>query len=147
LFQINELLGLDLFEGDIIIDDRKTLSSHRNAIKDLSWPWHDGVLPISVEPEVSMNVIGSLHQAIRELEARSVISFRAADETIEDWIKIIHDGGCGSATGRRGGEQILSLSDGCNLMKTIIHEFLHALGIKHTQVIYHFFYFDSDFEN
>ena len=145
--QINELLGLDLFQGDIITDEPSTLPRQRNALRDLSYRWPDGLLAIEVDPDVSMTVVGSLHQTIREMEARSLISFRAADDSIRDWIRIRGDGGCSSPIGRMGGEQSLTLGSSCNNMGTIVHEFLHALGIKHTQVIYLFFYFDSDFEN
>ena len=122
-FQINELLGLGLFEGDIITDEEGTLKQDRNAQMDLSYRWPDRLISIGVEPQVSMNVVGSLHQAIREMEAKSLVSFRAADETIEDWIRIYHGGGCSSSIGRIGGRQSLSLANSCHAMATIIHEF------------------------
>lgn len=132
--QINELLGLDLFEGDIITDEPGSLQHDRNALQDLSYRWPDRLVSIEVEPEVAINVIGSIHQAIREFEEKSLLSFRVADDSIEDWIRIYNGSGCSSAIGRVGGRQNLSLDDNCHRMATILHEFTHALGFRHTQV-------------
>lgn len=39
--------------------------------------------------------------------------------------------GCSSNIGRIGGEQVLSLEDGCFEVGTIVHELIHALGYTH----------------
>ena len=41
--------------------------------------------------------------------------------------------GCSSAVGKWGGEQILSLDNGCFDDNTIAHEFVHAFGFWHEQ--------------
>ena len=41
--------------------------------------------------------------------------------------------GCWSALGMTGGEQQLSLKDGCWYERTIMHEFIHAFGFGHEQ--------------
>ena len=38
---------------------------------------------------------------------------------------------CFSATGKKGGKQVLSLGKGCQTKGVIIHELLHALGMMH----------------
>lgn len=56
---------------------------------------------------------------------------RAGDR---DYINVFNGGGCFSMIGRVGGGQDLSLSvNGCVYRGTVIHEFLHAAGLIHTQ--------------
>ena len=54
-----------------------------------------------------------------------------------DGISINPHAGCTSPVGRQGGIQSLSLAFGenarCDSMATVMHEFLHALGVHHTQ--------------
>ncbi|KAG0344509.1 hypothetical protein BG004_004389 [Podila humilis] len=51
-----------------------------------------------------------------------------------DYINVINDGGCYSMIGKVGGGQRLSLAvNGCVYRGTVIHEFLHAAGLTHTQ--------------
>ena len=57
-------------------------------------------------------------------------SFRPAREGDSDYVKVVKENGCESYVGRSGGEQKLSLGYGCYSMRTIMHEFTHALG-KH----------------
>ena len=70
---INELLDLNLYEGDIILDQGQDQVQGQNIQRDLTYRWPNGKI------------------------------------------------------------QSLSLGTGCDRMATIMHEFTHALGLKHTQ--------------
>jgi Astacin (Peptidase family M12A) len=48
-----------------------------------------------------------------------------------DYVHIIRDKGCHSNLGRIGGEQQVSLGEGCVYTGTILHEFIHVLGYTH----------------
>ncbi|KAF9313937.1 hypothetical protein BGZ91_006123 [Linnemannia elongata] len=51
-----------------------------------------------------------------------------------DYVKVYSGGGCSSAVGKVGGAQLLSLeTNGCTFRGVVIHEFLHAAGLIHTQ--------------
>ena len=81
-------------------------------------------------------MIGVLFQAIKEIEAKTLIRFKMlSNET--DGISINPHAGCTSPVGRQGGIQSLSLAydenGRCDSMATVMHEFLHALGVSHTQ--------------
>ena len=101
--------------------------------KDLTF---SGVLFIKIEPDVNPNVIGVLFQAIKEMEAKTLIRFKMLTNE-EDGISINPHAGCTSHVGRQGGIQSLSLAYNengrCDSMATIMHEFMHALGVQHTQ--------------
>ena len=51
----------------------------------------------------------------------------------KDRISIYAGSGCSSSLGRQGGIQFISLANNCYEMGTIMHEFMHALGVAHTQ--------------
>ena len=129
-FEINMNAGLmdSLFEGDIELDD----ISSANIQKDLTARWPEGKIFLEIGYEVDPNVVGVLHQAIKELEAKTFIRFKMHDDE-PDTIRVTTSTGCSSSVGRVGGRQSLKLAPGCARMATIMHEFTHALGLKHTQ--------------
>ncbi|VDP01444.1 unnamed protein product [Heligmosomoides polygyrus] len=49
-----------------------------------------------------------------------------------DRIRVVMEGRCWSNVGREGGEQKLSLGDGCDTVYTAVHELGHSLGLFHT---------------
>ena len=91
-----------------------------------------GHLFIKITSDLNANIIGILFQAIREMEAKTLIRFKMHSNE-KDVISIYPGGGCSSSIGRQGGIQLLSLAENCNEMGTIMHEFMHALGVAHTQ--------------
>ena len=66
------------------------------------------------------------------MEAKTLIRFKMHSNE-KDGISIYSGSGCTSSLGRQGGIQFLSLASVCNEMGTIMHEFMHALGVAHTQ--------------
>ena len=81
----------------------------------IMYRWPEGKMYIEIDPDLATNVIGVMHQALRELEKRSIIRFKAHDvET--DYIKVFPGGGCTSMLGRMGGRQHISLANGCDGM-------------------------------
>lgn len=81
---------------------------------------------------MNANIIGVLFQAIREIEAKTLIRFKMHSNE-KDRISIYAGSGCSSSLGRQGGIQFISLANNCYEMGTIMHEFMHALGVAHTQ--------------
>ena len=55
-----------------------------------------------------------LVKAIRELEAKSDVRFYRRQDKDEDYITTYRGGGCSSSVGRQGGQQSISLADGCD---------------------------------
>ncbi|XGW31045.1 hypothetical protein V3C99_009756, partial [Haemonchus contortus] len=69
------------------------------------------------------------------LAARTCLTFTESS-TAANRIRVFSGSGCYSNVGMSGGEQALSLADGCNTMGIVAHEFMHALGIFHMQSRY-----------
>ena len=61
--------------------------------------------------------------------------FREQDQPVSQNFVVVGGGasGCWSYVGMIGGGQGLNLGSGCHYSPTIIHEFMHALGVHHYQ--------------
>ncbi|XGW31201.1 hypothetical protein V3C99_009844 [Haemonchus contortus] len=66
---------------------------------------------------------------LKYISDRTCLKF-VENATATNRIKVISGVGCYSYVGMRGGEQELSLA-GCNIAGSVVHEFMHALGIQH----------------
>uniref|UniRef100_A0A7M4FBL0 Meprin A subunit n=1 Tax=Crocodylus porosus TaxID=8502 RepID=A0A7M4FBL0_CROPO len=126
IFDINEALGLNLFEGDIVLD------GERNSIigDQYRWPL---TFPYVLEDSLEMNAKGVILKAFEQYRLKSCIDFRPW-EGEENYISVFKGSGCWSSIGnRRQGKQQLSIGANCDRIGTVQHEFLHALGFWHEQ--------------
>ncbi|KAM6948725.1 meprin A subunit beta [Aplochiton taeniatus] len=128
IFDINEEAGLDLLEGDIVIDENQG----RNSIigEEYKWP---RTVPYYMEDDLEINAKGVILKAFEQYRLKTCIDFQPwAGE--QNYISIFKGGGCFSSVGnRRVGKQALSIGTNCDRIATIEHEFLHALGFWHEQ--------------
>ena len=69
--------------------------------------------------------MGELHppSVVAEIGDSTAITFSVLKISIYDR--------CSSVTGRSGGNQTMSLGEGCHRKGVVIHELLHALGMTH----------------
>ncbi|XP_027431012.1 meprin A subunit beta isoform X1 [Zalophus californianus] len=128
IFDINEDLGLDLFEGDIRLDG----AQDRNSIigEEYRWPH---TIPYVLEDSLGMNAKGVILNAFERYRLKSCIDFKPwAGEA--NYISVFKGSGCWSSVGNRHvGKQELSIGENCDRIATVQHEFLHALGFWHEQ--------------
>ncbi|NWU89686.1 MEP1B protein, partial [Upupa epops] len=128
IFDINEALGLDLFEGDIKLNGMQD----RNSIIGDSYRWPH-VIPYVLEDSLEMNAKGLILKAFEQYRLKSCIDFKPW-EGEKNYISVFKGSGCWSSVGnQQTGLQQLSIGANCDRIGTIQHEFLHALGFWHEQ--------------
>lgn len=119
----------DLLGGDILGIDIED----RNAIVDKRQVWPGGIVPYILDPGISSTVGPAiLTNAMFTYKKESCIRFVPRTNE-QDYVRIFPGQGCYSHVGRTGGQQPISLGQGCGYMGTVVHEFAHALGFYHEQ--------------
>ncbi|XP_058133579.1 meprin A subunit beta [Dasypus novemcinctus] len=128
IFDINKDLGLDLFEGDIRLNE----AQDRNSIIGETYRWPH-TIPYVLEDSLEMNAKGVILNAFERYRLKTCIDFKPwAGEP--NYISVFKGSGCWSSVGNRHvGRQELSIGANCDRIATIQHEFLHALGFWHEQ--------------
>ncbi|XP_073727834.1 meprin A subunit beta isoform X2 [Misgurnus anguillicaudatus] len=128
LFDINEAAGIDLFEGDILYDEKLG----RNSIIGDEYRWPK-TIPYYLEDDLEINAKGVILKAFEQYRLKSCIDYKPWTGE-ENYISVFKGNGCFSSVGNRQvGKQRLSIGSGCDRIATIEHEFLHALGFWHEQ--------------
>lgn len=94
--------------------------------------WKNGFVPYRLSVELSDKAREVIKEAFRHIEKYTCIQFSPWIGE-DDYVDIISDTGCYSSIGRQNGRQTLSIGEGCETMKTVIHELLHTLGMFHEQ--------------
>lgn len=71
--------------------------------------------------------------ALLNQKSGDCVKFRPKTDSDADYVQIVNGGGCSSYVGRMGERQVITLAndDFCLSKSTIIHEFMHALGVWH----------------
>jgi len=120
------------FEGDIVIGTKD-----RNAIF-ATQKWTNNIIPYEYDSRTgwTQDYKDMINNAINEIQGQTCIRFKP--RTNEQNYLIIYKGsGCSSHVGMYGGSQYVSLAEvGCWYHGTIVHEFLHAVGLWHEQSRY-----------
>ncbi|XP_055359982.1 meprin A subunit beta [Betta splendens] len=128
IFDINEEAGLNLVEGDIVLDERQT----RNSLIGDEYRWPK-TIPYYLEDDLEINAKGVILKAFEQYRLKTCIDFKPWSGEA-NYISVFKGDGCFSSVGnRRVGKQRLSIGPNCDRIATIEHEFLHALGFWHEQ--------------
>ncbi|WKY04599.1 hypothetical protein Q1695_005535 [Nippostrongylus brasiliensis] len=140
---INKEEGIDeyLFEGDINLSEeqlsgleavaeaksRRKRSAYRDALK-----WTNNELFYYFDASIDAGMKTTIKTALNYIQARTCLKFTESS-TATQRVRVFSGSGCYSAVGMWEAGQDLSLAPGCKLVGIAAHEFMHALGIKHTQ--------------
>jgi hypothetical protein len=137
--QYTAIDGLAIFEGDIVLgrveelgaraaDDRfGSPAANAVAISGSQYRWPDGTIPYTIAS--SLPDRARVINAIAHWEEKT--NFRFVPRTNQrDYVTFRPGNGCSSSVGRRGGEQFVTLAEGC-AKGSAIHEIAHVIGLWH----------------
>ncbi|XP_068850252.1 LOW QUALITY PROTEIN: meprin A subunit alpha [Capricornis sumatraensis] len=123
--EINLAAGLDLFQGDIL------LQNSRNGLRDPSTRWKFPI-PYILADNLALNAKGAILYAFEMFRLKSCVDFKPY-EGESSYIIFQEFSGCWSEVGDRHVGQNLSIGQGCDYKAIVEHEILHALGFYHEQ--------------
>jgi hypothetical protein len=141
--------GLAVFEGDIILGNADELgrSSQVDAAKstdlvesagrsNINYRWINGVVPYEIDSAFDNPPAGQLSSAgirsvMDEYNNTTPYWFRPRNGE-NDYVRFVRGSGCSSSVGRQGGQQTITLGNGC-LQGQARHEIGHTLGLWHEQ--------------
>ncbi|XGW31049.1 hypothetical protein V3C99_009759, partial [Haemonchus contortus] len=143
---VNSVEGLDeyLFEGDILLTDEE-LSALENEndedgvensarkkrqISSISTNWENNTVFYYFDASIGAANQAYIRSTLKYLSSRTCIDF-VENPTAPNRIQVFDGSGCYSSVGMKGNEQTISLAQGCIVIGTVAHEFMHALGALH----------------
>ncbi|XP_063043822.1 low choriolytic enzyme-like [Engraulis encrasicolus] len=121
---------------DIAVDDENERNADPCTSRGCLWPKSsDGrvYVPVYISRDFSSREKQIIERGLASFSKISCITFKPRTNQ-RDYLGIYSKSGCYSYVGRRGNQQVVSLSKrGCLYHKTVQHELLHALGFNHEQ--------------
>ncbi|XP_065661592.1 zinc metalloproteinase nas-13 isoform X3 [Hydra vulgaris] len=125
-------------EGDILVTKNVAefmvgSGRKRKAMKGDIMQWEGGIIPYSISSDIEPQVRQIIDNSFKVYELKTCLKFVPAKTTDNDYIHFIKDKGCYSAIGRQGGEQVISIGDGCQTQMHVLHELMHGIGFFHEQ--------------
>ncbi|KAF8794421.1 Astacin-like metalloprotease toxin 1 [Argiope bruennichi] len=120
----------DLYDGDMAGIDGP-FDAERNVIPGNYYRWPYAKVPYVIDQ--SLQGYGNMFNAAFQ-NYHQYTCVRFVPRTNErDYVYIFAGQGCYSHVGKTGGQQPLSLGNGCLYVGTTIHELGHAIGFYHEQ--------------
>ncbi|KAK0063220.1 high choriolytic enzyme 1, partial [Biomphalaria pfeifferi] len=114
---------------------------HRNAIRNKSMHWKDGIVPFVVDndyPDTARaTILAGLHEIEADVESKGTKCIQFIPRTTEQhYLRIKRGTGCHSPIGfdpEEDGAVVSTLGPGCEIKGIVMHEILHVLGFYHEQ--------------
>ncbi|GGJ45219.1 M12 family metallopeptidase [Deinococcus roseus] len=130
--QAYEKNGKLMFQGDLMIasdTDHDRISQQAGIVT--SRPWSNKTIPYVIDASLSGQT-SLINQAVNQYN--STTNVRWVPRTNQaNYVRFFKENGCWSYVGMIGGQQNLSLGDGCYSIGTALHEMTHAAGAHHEQ--------------
>ncbi|KAM7433984.1 hypothetical protein ABFA07_015868 [Porites harrisoni] len=133
----------NLFEGDMILSPKQRYNAEhgrdvfgsdrkRGASKFPLWPY--GVLVYTIDSSLARHrkALRAIRAGMADWTNKTCIRFkRRVNES--SYVLFKNGNGCSSQLGRTGGQQNITLAQGCWIKGIVAHEIGHALGFFHEQ--------------
>ncbi|GIY10622.1 zinc metalloproteinase nas-8 [Caerostris darwini] len=120
----------DLYDGDMAgIEGPNDVE--RNVIPGYYYRWPNARVPYVIDQSLH-GLDNMFNAAFNNYHQHTCVRF-VPRTTEYDYVYMFAGQGCYSMVGRVGGQQALSLGDGCLYVGTTIHELGHAIGFYHEQ--------------
>jgi len=126
--------GMIIAHGDILIGHTDSIESLQDRTEPLLLAspifWPNNTVPYNIPKNLPNEK--AIHEAIKDFESNTNLSFKK--RTNEKNFISFRPGkqNCYSQLGMQGGEQFISLAQGCQ-KGHVIHEIMHAIGFLHEQ--------------
>ncbi|EYC15611.1 hypothetical protein Y032_0036g3246 [Ancylostoma ceylanicum] len=144
--EVNQREGVAdyLFQGDIILTEEQldsleaslvasTVSRAKRQARRTGGLWTNKNVYYYFDASLSTRKRTMVQTALNYIKARTCLQF-VENAAATNRIRVFNGAGCYSYVGMTGGEQELSLGDGCEMMGIVAHEFMHAFGMYHMQM-------------
>ena len=112
----------------------------KNGAANTIRPWTNKQLDFYIDPSFDSDERADIIKAASNIESYACVTLKKlvrfpSSDTNSVYVRKVSGTTCSSFVGMIGGRQDILLSERCfNNFGTIEHEFLHAIGIYHTQV-------------
>ena len=117
----------NLFQGDIVLPEMVG----RNGVPNDAQKWPNGVIPYEIHNTKS-ETTDIINKAIQHYNEHTCIRFKPRTNQKDYVVFNLNDHtGCNSMVGRTTGSQEINLGNGCNTMRHVVHEMMHAIGFWH----------------
>lgn len=104
--------------------------SKRNFVAFKRHRWYSKTIPYILDKSLGSSGKQAFREAVKEFRGKTCLRFTPYTNE-KDYLWVYRGSGCSSVTGRSGGNQTMSLGEGCHRKGVVIHELLHALGMTH----------------
>ncbi|GAB3251179.1 M12 family metallopeptidase [Chitinimonas naiadis] len=95
--------------------------------------WTNNTLVYTIDPALNKTKRDAILAGMKLISDKTAVRFvQRTNES--NYAKFVSDGGCWSYVGMSGGEQPISIGDGCEYPGIVAHEVIHALGWMHEQM-------------
>ncbi|RCN42616.1 astacin, partial [Ancylostoma caninum] len=144
--EINQKEGVVdyLFQGDINLSEEQLdrierslaangTSRAKRQVGRAANMWTNNIVYYYFDASLSTRKRNMVQMALNYIRARTCLQF-VQSSVATNRIRVVSGSGCYSSVGMVGGEQILSLGDGCELIGIVAHEFMHAIDVWHMQM-------------
>ncbi|WP_374354396.1 M12 family metallopeptidase [Chitinimonas sp.] len=95
--------------------------------------WPNNTVVYMFDPSLSKAKRDAIAAGMQLISSKTAVRF-AERGSEANFVRFVSEDGCWSYVGMNGGEQKISIGDGCERVGTVAHEITHALGWMHEQM-------------